>query len=152
MYLTFADYVNMGGTLDETTFNAFEFEAECIIDWYTFNRLHDETEYPDRLGKCMFALIRLAKLKADAMQLGSTTTTTTDPSGTTTTTTSAAISSQSNDGVSVSYNTINASNIYMLLSPYKRGGEVWMTVEMYLNGVINSLGKKLLYRGIYEDE
>ena len=152
MYLSYEDYVNMGGTLDETTFNDFEFEAECVIDWYTFNRLHDETEYPERVSRCMYTLIKLAKLKADAMMLGSQTVTTSDGEHTTTVTTSASIASQSNDGVSTSYNTLNASKIFESLSPYKQGGEVWMTVKMYLQGVKNSLGKKLLYRGIYEDE
>ena len=41
MYLAYEDYQNMGGTLDETAFNDFEFEAETIVDWYTFNRLHN---------------------------------------------------------------------------------------------------------------
>ena len=152
MYLTYSEYVDMGGTLDEATFNDYEFESECIVDWYTFNRLHDETEYPERLKRCMYALIRLAKLKADAMLLGNQTTTTTEGGVVSTTTISAAITSQSNDGVSTSYNTIQASRVYELLLPYKRGGEVWSTVELYLQGVMNSLGKRLLYRGIYEDE
>ena len=152
MYLSYSDYTNMGGTLDEATFNDFEFESECIVDWYTFNRLHGETEYPERLTKCMYALIKLAKLKADAMSLGSQTITTSDGEHTKTITTSASIASQSNDGVSISYNTLNVSDIFEKLSPYKRGGEVWMTVKMYLQGVTNSLGRKLLYRGIYEDE
>ena len=34
MYLTYADYQNMGGTLDETAFNDFEYEAETIVNWY----------------------------------------------------------------------------------------------------------------------
>ena len=31
MYLTFSEYENMGGTLDETAFNDFEYEADLHI-------------------------------------------------------------------------------------------------------------------------
>ena len=46
MYLTYDEYQNMGGTLVETTFEEYEFTAECIVNWYTFNRLTKETTYP----------------------------------------------------------------------------------------------------------
>lgn len=152
MYLTYADYTSMGGTIDETTFNDFEFEAECIVNWFTFNRLKTETTYPEELARCMYALIKLAKLKADAMILGSQTISTTSAGVTTTVVTNATIASQSNDGVSVSYNSVSASDVFNHLKPFERGGEIESTVQMYLNGVKNSLGKKLLYRGIYPDE
>ena len=71
MYLTYAEYQAMGGTLDETAFNDFEFESECIINWYTFDRLKNEPVLPTEVKKCMNALIKLAKLKADSMVLGS---------------------------------------------------------------------------------
>ena len=61
MYLTFTDYQNMGGTLDETTFNDLEFAAECKVNWYTFDRLKKEKseDYPAELPRCMFRLIKL---------------------------------------------------------------------------------------------
>ena len=153
MYLTYEEYQNMGGTLDETAFNDFEFEAECIINWYTFNRLKNETEWPVEVQRCMFALIKLAKLKADSMVLGSQSTQVTDDQGhTTTTTTMSAIASQSNDGVSISYNMVSATQLFQSLSPRMRGGEVENTVQMYLQGVMNSLGQKVLYRGLYPNE
>lgn len=152
MYLSYADYQNMGGTLDETTFNEFEFEAETVVNWYTFNRLKNETEYPPELGRCMYALIKLAKLKADAMMLGARTTTVTGESGSTTTVESAAIASQSNDGVSISYNMVTASDVFKNLSVTAKGGEVENLVQRYLQGVVNSLGHRLLYRGLYPNE
>lgn len=154
MYLSFEDYKEMGGTLDETTFNDFEFEAECIVNWYTFNRLEkmDASEYSPKLTRCMYALIKLAKLKADAMVLGMQTSSDGSSSGTVVTTSTAAIASQSNDGVSISYNTISASSVFDNLSPFERGSEIETTVRMYLNGVKDSLGRKLLYRGIYPGE
>ena len=152
MYLSYEDYQNMGGTLDEATFNNFEYEAECIINWYTFNRLKGETEIPEEVAKCTNALIYLCKLKADAMMLGSQTITTVDEQTTKTVTTTASIASQSNDGVSISYNTVNASEMFKALNPFEMGGEVYNTINMYLYGVKNSLGKRLLYRGLYADE
>lgn len=67
MYLTYAEYTNMGGTLDETAFNDFEFEAESIVDWYTFNRLHNMTTYPEKLKRCMYSLIKVTALKANLL-------------------------------------------------------------------------------------
>ena len=137
----------MGGTLDETTFNAFEAEAESLVNWYTFNRLlkMQEVEYPTNLGRCMFSLIRIAKLRADAMALGEQTSA--DAGGTT-----AAIASQSNDGVSTSYNTINASEVFNSLAALTKGSAVDITIRTYLNGSKDSLGRNLLYRGVYPDE
>lgn len=154
MYLTYQDYQNMGGTLDETTFNNFEFEAECVVDWYTFMRLKKEQveDYPPQLARCMNALIRLLKLKSDAMTLGSQTTSTESGGTTTTVTSNATIASQSNDGVSISYNSVSASEVVDKLSLGQKGNEFENTVKLYLNGVRNSLGKRLLYRGLYEDE
>lgn len=153
MYLTYAQYQNMGGTLDETTFNDFEFESECIVNWYTFDRLKNESTFPVELQRCMYSLIKLAKLKSDAMTLGQQTTQTTDDEGhTTTVTVNSAIASQSNDGVSVSYNTVQASAIFEKLSPRAKGGEIDNLIKTYLWNVTNSLGQKVLYRGLYPNE
>lgn len=153
MYLTYTDYQTMGGTLDETTFNTFEYEAETIVNWYTYNRLKNETEYPEELTRCMYRLIYLAKLQADALLLGSQTVVTVDDEGNTTTvTTEAPIQSQSNDGVSVKYNAVDANDIFSMLSKKGKDNPLADTVFRYLQGVRNSQGKKLTYRGLYPDE
>ena len=153
MYLTYANYQSMGGTLDETTFNDYEFEAETVINWFTFNRLKNDTEFPEAVSRCVYRLIYLAKLQADAMSLGGQTVTTTDSEGhTTTTETSATIASQSNDGVSISYNTVSASDAFNTLSSIQKGNMLEVTVQRYLQGVVNSMGRKVLYRGVYPDE
>lgn len=155
MYLTYEAYQNMGGTLDETTFNNFEYEAETIVNWYTFNRLKDEKEedYPAELARCMNRLIELAKLEADALLLGKQTIITTDGEGNKSTVeTSAYIKSQSNDGVSISYNNVDASDLFNRLSSLGKDNPLAQTVFRYLQGVRNSLGKKLTYRGLYPDE
>lgn len=139
MYLTYTEYQNMGGTLDETTFNDYEFEAEATINWYTFNRLKKDTTFPDEVKRCMYTLIRLIEDKAKAMALDGT-----DESGSGMV---AGIASQSNDGVSISYNTLSAKD---MLDASKAQAED--CVKKYLQGVMNELGKKLLYRGLYPDE
>ena len=140
MYLTYADYQNMGGTLDEATFGEFEFEAEAIINWYTFNRLKKSVTYPPELAKCMYALIKFAQERQAILSPGESVD---ESSGSGT----AAIASRSNDGVSISYNIMSASDLFNKLKT-----EMRRVVQMYLNGVVNELGQKLLYRGLYPGE
>ena len=137
MYLTYEEYLDMGGTLEETAFTNYEIEAEILIDWYTFNRLHGEAVIPERVKQCMLKLISLADMKANSFVLGREV----NGSG------NAAVASQSNDGVSISYNTISAAQAYELVK-----SESVQLIKQYLNGVVNSAGRKLLYRGIYPDE
>lgn len=137
MYLTYEEYLNMGGTLDKAAFDNYLIDAETLIDWYTFNRLHNEIDIPVRVKQCVFKLISLADMKAKSFVLGREV----DGTG------NAAVSAQSNDGVSISYNTLSASQAFDLIK-----AESGQVVKQYLNGVVNSLGRKLLYRGIYPDE
>lgn len=143
MYLTYEEYKSFGGTLDETAFNNFEFEAENLINWYTFNRLKGETEIPEAVKRCAFKLINIACLKAQALSVGQS-----DNSETAAAVSGgAAVKSFSNDGVSISFNTMDASEAYK-----QSKNEIRDTVQMYLNGVTNSKGVKLTYRGMYPGE
>lgn len=137
MYLTYEEYLDMGGTLDETAFTKYNIEAEILIDWYTFNRLQLETSIPLRVKQCVFKLISLAEMKAKSFVLGR------DVTGEG----AASVASQSNDGVSISYNTISASQAFDLAK-----SESKQLIKQYLNGVVNSAGRKLLYRGVYPNE
>lgn len=139
MYLLYSEYQNMGGTLDENLFNELEFEAETKVDWYTFNRLEKETEYPEKLKRCMYALIKFIYEVQQASLLGD------DGSGDSGI--NAAVASQSNDGVSISYNVMSARDI--VESSDKK---IQSIIQQYLQGVMNSLGQKLLYRGLYPGE
>ena len=139
MYLLYSEYVNMGGTLDKTLFNELEFLAETKVDWYTFNRLQNETELPDRLKRCMYALINLIYKVQQASMLGD------DGSGDSSI--NAAVASQSNDGVSISYNVVSAQQAVELSEK-----EIKDIIEQGLQGVMNSLGRKVLYRGLYPGE
>ena len=70
MYLSYSEYLTMGGTLDNTAFLEYLIDAEMLIDWYTFHRLRGETEIPERVKQCVFKLIYLADMKAKAFVLG----------------------------------------------------------------------------------
>lgn len=139
-YLTYAQYQAYGGTLDQATFNQLAFEAQAKIDWYTFNRLHSETEITDeRIFRLMYRLIQLIhdKMVANAVP---------DTSGQSGSV-SAAVASQSNDGVSISYNIVSASELVK-----KVDNEIEECIQQYLQGVTNNLGRKLLYKGFYPGE
>ena len=139
MYLTYDEYIDMGGeTLEETAFDNLEFEARATIDWWTFNRLQNEVEYPEAVKRCMFALIRLIKDKQDSMVTNAQASDGTKQAG---------ITHQSNDGVSTSYNVISARSAVEMIKQ-----DIQATIKMYLHGVRNSLGQKVLYRGIYPNE
>ena len=143
MYLTYEQYTGMGGTLDSTTFSNYEYEAEATLNWYTFDRLKDWESYPEAVLRCMVKLIELAKLEAELFFA---------VSGSNTAGGTASIASQSNDGVSISYNTISASEAFNALQSKNHGNTVEMTVKRYLSGLKDSKGRNILYRGIYEDE
>ena len=136
-YLSYEEYQNMGGTLEQSAFDDIAFEAQTRIDWYTFNRLQAETEIPEAVKRCMYYLIKLIQDQRNATGIGA-------EGGSSTV---GAIASQSNDGVSISYNVMSASETAKLIDE-----ELKNTVQRYLQGVTNSLGQKLLYRGLYKGE
>lgn len=138
MYLSYVEYQDMGGTLDEAAFNDVGFEAQARIDWYTFGRLKTELNIPEEVKRCMFYLIRLINDQRNVTGVGLEG----GNNGTTVT-----VASQSNDGVSVSYAVLSASEASRLCER-----KLTQTVRMYLQGVKNSLGQELLYRGLYKGE
>lgn len=141
MYLTYAEYQAYGGTLDEPLFNDLAFESESYINYLTFNRLKKFTVIPEEVKRCEFALIRLAEEKRNLLnQSGSVSGESSATEG--------GVTSLSNDGVSVSYSVISASDLYKLLS----NEELKTIVNRYLSAVVDSLGRKVLYRGIYKDD
>lgn len=141
MYLTYDEYTEMGGTLDEATFKDLEFEARSYVDWYTFSRLKNENIIPLQVKECMYYLIRLIFNKMNTLNTLPTTDSETSTTG------GSDILSQSNDGVSITYNKLSSKE---MLSSLK--DEIADSINRYLQGVTNSLGKKLLYRGLYPGE
>ena len=139
MYLTYSEYIEYGGTLEETAFEQLEFEARTRIDWWTFNRLQNETEYPEAVKRCMFKIISLLDAQTNRM-LGS-------PTNSEISAVRGGIASESNDGVATTYNILSAKEAVDTLQKNIRS-----TIRMYLGSVRNSLGQKVLYRGLYPNE
>ena len=142
-YLTYEEYSEMGGTLDETLFNTLVLDAQGYIDWYTFNRLWKEEwrteDVMERVKICMYQLISLVAAKNNLI-----TPQNTNAGGINV---NAQVSTQSNDGVSTTYAVLSGE---LLFSHAKK--EIEDTVNRYLNGIVNSVGRKLLYRGLYPGE
>ena len=64
-YLTFDDYKEMGGTLEESEFIRNEYAARREIDFMTFQRLKGITPVPEELRMCIFELIQRELLGTD---------------------------------------------------------------------------------------
>jgi hypothetical protein len=139
MYLTYEEYQNMGGTLEEIPFNDFEFQAEAQINYATFNRLKNDATFSNEVKRLTKYLIDLLEKKAAAFSLGKGSSSSAD-SG-------VYITSQSNDGVSVSYNGMAPTDLVEMCKT-----EVLTAIRNYLDGVKNEAGHKLLYRGLYPGE
>jgi len=139
MYLSYEEYEEYGGTLDDTAFTDLEYEAASYIDWYTFNRLHGEVEIPDAVKRCVYAIIKLISAKQDMLNAAMNSA----DAGPV----SAGITSQSNDGVSISYNVLSAKDVVDMSK-----NELEEIVQRYLQGIRNELGHRLLFRGLYPGE
>lgn len=149
MYLTYEEYSEYGGTLEETAFNDLEFDAESVINWCTFNRLK-RPEWADALNteelkRCVYQLIRLKQLELELLASSSGG----NIVGGTGWTKEAGITQESNDGVSTSYNTLSSGELMAYVNGQKTKNDL---VRMYLECIVNDLGRKLLYRGIYPGE
>ena len=140
MYLTYDEYIQMGGVdLEETAFEQLEFEARSQIDWWTFGRLQNETTYPEAVKRCMFKLVELLDKQQKVLMVDAV-----DEDGNVV---AGLMASQSNDGVSSTYNVITGNMAVRTIQ-----SQLNSTIKMYLQGVRNSLGRKVLYRGLYPGE
>lgn len=142
-YLTYDEYQEMGGTLDETLFDTLRLDAQGYIDWHTFNRLwKEEWRTPDimeRVKICMYQLIGLVAAKSNLI--------TPQVANTGGINVNAQVSTQSNDGVSTTYAVFSAELLYS-----KAKQEIDDSISRNLSGIMNNAGRKLLYRGLYPNE
>ena len=140
MYLTYDEYIQMGGeAIEETAFEQLEFEARSQIDWWTFSRLKNETSYPEAVKRCMFKLIELLDKQQKVLMVDAV-----DEDGNVK---AGLMAHQSNDGVSSTYNVITGNMAVRVIQ-----SQLNNTIRMYLQDVKNSLGRKVLYRGLYPGE
>jgi hypothetical protein len=148
MYLTYEEYQAYGGTLDETTFQDLEFDAESVINWYTFNRLKKEewasVLETEELKRCMYQLIRLKNMENELLASS-----TGGAGWGIGWKKEAGITGESNDGVSTTCNTLIAGDLMAFFSGSKT---VQDTIDKYLGSIVNDLGRSILYRGIYPGE
>jgi hypothetical protein len=139
MYLTYAQYTEMGGTLTEPVFSNYEFMAEAIINNATFNRLAKYAVIPNAVLKLTKYLVDLVEKKTNSINLGQ--------SANSDNTGSTFITSQSNDGVQVSYNGMAPTDVFTLCNT-----EIQNAIKLYLGCIMNEAGQYLLYRGLYKGE
>lgn len=147
-YLTFEEYVEYGGTLEETAFNDLEFDAESTVNWYTFNRLKrdewKEALETEELKRCMYQLIRFKQMEDELLAASSG-----GAGWGVGWTKEAGITQETNDGVSTSYNTLSSGELLTHFNGAKTKEEL---MDKYLGSIMNDLGRRLLYRGIYPGE
>lgn len=122
-FLTLDDYKALGGAdLDAVTFLRLERRSRSLINQLTFDRIKSEQPVRESVRYCTFEIIRML---AAAESI--------DTSGRT-------ISSQSNDGVSVTY-----AN----MSDGERRRKVAETVRIWLGDEVDAEGTRLLYAGVF---
>lgn len=56
-YLTYTEYTELGGTIQEMPFNLLEYEAQKIIDYYTLGRLINLETQKTEVKMCIMNLI-----------------------------------------------------------------------------------------------
>lgn len=147
-YLTFDEYLEYGGTLDEAAFADLAYDAESEINWYTFNRLkRPEWAYvleTQELKRCMYQLIRIKQIENELL-----TSSVGGVGAGVAWKKEAGITQETNDGVSVSYNTMSSGDIMAYVNGDKTKQDL---IKKYLGSMVNDLGRQLLYRGIYRGE
>jgi len=125
-YLTYAEYQDLGGTLEELPFNILELECRKIIDRRTQSRLVDADEIPNEVKVCLYKMIENVTSYQEGIikaQKG--------------------ISSENIDGYSISY--MNSSEIENALK--EQSTQMEELISVYLFGVIVN-GEYLLYLGV----
>lgn len=141
MYLSYDEYQAMGGTLSENIFDDYCFRAEALVNYATFNRLKKEAEIPDVVKRLIKYIIDMVQKRADSLSLGNSLDSSSNAPN------SIYITSQSNDGVSATYSGMASTDLFSLCDD-----EIKKSINLYLDGVMNEAGRKLLYRGLYPGE
>ena len=129
MYLTYTDYLILGGSLDENEFLRAEWKAAKLVDKYTFGRLKQDYKFSSAVKMTVFELISMVVKKDNAIIQPD------NNSGN-------DVSSFSNDGVSV---TLNKENVSQFLENFNT--RIVEIIKTNLVGETNQNGAPLLYRG-----
>lgn len=125
-YLSYEEYMELGGTLDEVPFNELEYECRRIIDSRTQNRLKETDEIPEEVKMLENKMIKTLYgyyISLNKAQSG--------------------VASENTDGYSVSY--ISSNQISQLIQ-----GKIDVLQDLiseYLFGVIVN-NEHVLYLGV----
>lgn len=125
-YLSYEEYIELGGTLKEVPFNELEYECERIIDSKTQNRLKKADRIPKEVKMLEYKM--LGNLEEYYISLKNA---------------ENGLQSESIDGYSVTY--MSANEISQLME--KKSSELENLVSTYLFGVIVN-NEHLLYLGV----
>lgn len=121
-YLTYQEYLALGGTLDEMPFNLLEYNARKKIDERTFGRLVDKGQEYQEVKLCIYDMIITLKSYSDYEAQNK------------------SISSESIDGYNISYGTPQKS------ITEAKNSELEDIINSYLaNVVVDNV--PVLYRG-----
>lgn len=121
MYLTYEEYLGMGGSVEENAFARLESKARAHLDRATFGRLASIDPLPDSVKYCMFDLLNAVTGDESAGASAS----------------GREIASMSNDGVSVTFSTSGKVS-----SRYTAIVRTWLATETDARGV------PLMYPGV----
>ena len=128
-YLTYAEYRDLGGTLDITPFNLLEFEARRKIDIETQSRLKGTSsqDVPQEVKLCVFSLINSINHYTESIESA---------------TQNGNIASENTDGYSVSY--VKSSSIKDIIN--SKSVELDDIIRTYLLNVVFN-NEHLMYLG-----
>ncbi len=127
-YLTYTEYKELGGLLEEMPFNLLEFEARQYIDKYTFGRLKNLLSQVDEVKLCMYKLINVANSYKNLEEQDR------------------ALASENIDGYSYSYN--STSNSVDSSIENVKSNEMSNIIRTYLIDCKLEDGTPYLYRGV----
>lgn len=125
-YLTYAEYQDLGGTLEELPFNILELECRKRIDRRTQNRLTSEDEIPDEVKVCLYKMIENITSYQEGINKAQ-----------------KGISSENIDGYSITY--MSSNEIENALK--EQDTQMEELVSVYLFGVVVN-GEHILYLGV----
>lgn len=122
-YLTYDEYIELGGQAEKERFTLLEFKARKRIDYLTDSRVQEMQEVPEAVKLCMTALINVESKTGLEAQIDA-----------------PVVTSFSTDGYSESYG--------KALGTSEIGQEQDIMIREMLYGELNDEGIPLLYRGL----
>lgn len=129
-YLTYSEYVELGGTIPEMPFNLLEYEARKKIDIRTQNRLKniESEDIPQEVKLCEYAMIN---------SINNYSSTTSDVAN------KGNVASENTDGYSVSY--LTSAQISEVIK--SKNAELEDIIRNYLLGVVVN-DEHIMYVGV----